>query len=727
MIFQRNWAAFCLAFMTFGTLAEDDEQSLEHVLVTLPIHQTATETSLPVTVLTGDELAREAAATLGETLDRLPGVHNASFGPGVGQPVIRGLSGPRVTTLQNGTRSADASSLSADHVVAVESLLAETIEVLRGPATLLYGGGAIGGVVNVIDNRIPTTLPEETRWGVDYRYTGANGGSAGTFRVDTALGPVALHADALFRDAENLEVSTGAGTDGADFLPNTDTQATAGTLGLAFHFDGGFFGLAVNRQKNKYGLPEGSHGHHGHDEDHDDDHGEDHDDDHDEDHDDDHDEDHDDDHDEDHDDDHDEDHDDDHDEDHEEHDDGHGGEEEVNIRLDMEQTRYDMRLQLNEPMAGIARLSGVVSLIEYEHTEFEGVEVGTVYASDSIEGRLEVVHSPIGDLHGVLGLQVSDTEFSAVGEEAFVRPTDISRSGLFLLEDWHSGSWQLEGGLRFDRDELKPQDGMAPTRKFDTFSASFGALYEFTEAWHLSATLTRSERAPSVEELYSNYGNSGPSTWITHAATAAIELGDVNLDTEESLNIDVGLSLHADTHSLRIGAYFNDFDNFINLASTGMEVTETPVRAYEQGAAEFMGLELDGQWEVWEADRGRVTLEVEMDMTRGELADGSDVPRLPPLSGAVGLVWEQSTSRYFTRLTGADKQDRAGANEEATDSWTRWDIGGEWQFDFRDSFITLSAAVRNIRDEEIRLSTSVLREYAPEPGRSFNLGVRMEF
>ncbi|MGB1438413.1 MAG: TonB-dependent receptor, partial [Luminiphilus sp.] len=401
-------------------------------------------------------------------------------------------------------------------------------------------------------------------------------------------------------------------------------------------------------------------------------------------------------------------------------------EEEV-IRLDMEQTRYDIRLQLDEPLPGIRRFSGVVSLTEYEHTEFEGVEVGTVYASDAVEGRLELVHSPLGELHGVVGMQISETEFSAVGEEAFVLPTDISRFGLFLVEDWHSGALQLEGGLRFDRDELSPQSGAAPVREFDSFSASIGALYEFTERWHLSATLSRSERAPSVEELYSNYGNTGPSMWVTHAATAAIELGDADLDTEESLNFDIGLSLHGDGQSLRVAAYYNDFDNFINLASTGLEVGETPVRRYEQSSAEFMGIELDADWRVWETENGAMLVEAEADLTRGELADGSDVPRLPPLSGSLGLIWEQSTARYYTRLTAADSQDRPGENEEVTASWTRWDVGGEWRLQFSDMQLTLSAALNNIRDEEIRLSTSVLREYAPEPGRSFNLGVRMEF
>ncbi len=702
MNFKKTTLTLGVSVALSSALADDAVNPMEHVLVTLPIHQTATETSLPVTVLTGQELAREAVATLGETLAQLPGVHNASFGPGVGQPVIRGLSGPRVTTLQNGTRSADASSLSADHVVAVEPLLADSIEVLRGPATLLYGGGAIGGVINVLDNRIPMELPDETRWGLDYRYTGASSGNAGTFRIDTAFGPVALHADALFRDTDNLEVSEGAGSDGADFLPNTDAQASAGTLGLAVHFEGGFFGVSVNQQENEYGLPEGSHGHPGHD---DDDHADDHEeDDHD-----------------------DDDHEDDHDDDHEDDHDDHGEEEEETIRLDMEQTRYDVRLQLDEPLPGIRRFSGVVSLTEYEHTEFEGVEVGTVYTSDAVEGRLELVHSPIGEMHGVLGLQVSETEFSAVGEEAFVPPTDISRFGLFLVEDWHNGSLQLEGGFRFDRDELTPQDGVAPSKEYDSFSAAIGALYEFTDTWHLSATLSRSERAPSVEELYSNYGNTGPSMWVTHAATAAIELGDVELDTEESLNIDVGLSLHGDRQSLRFAAYYNDFDNFINLASTGLEVGETPVRRYDQSSAEFVGIELDADWNVWETAGGRMLVEAQVDLTRGELGDGSDVPRLPPLSGALGLIWEQPAARYYTRLTAADSQDRPGENEEATASWTRWDVGGEWQLVFSDVQVTLTAALNNIRDEEIRLSTSVLREYAPEPGRSFNVGVRMEF
>ena len=142
-----------------ATAQEQANKTVEHVLVTVPIHRTAAETALPVTVLTGEELRNNISNTIGDTLSSKPGLASASFGPSVGSPVIRGQQGPRVTVLQNSTGSADASNISADHAVSVEPILAESIEVLRGPSTMLYGGGAIGGVVNVVDKRVPVVVP----------------------------------------------------------------------------------------------------------------------------------------------------------------------------------------------------------------------------------------------------------------------------------------------------------------------------------------------------------------------------------------------------------------------------------------------------------------------------------------------------------------------------------------------------------------------------------------
>lgn len=688
-------ASFLLgAVCASGTLSAAESDTLEHVLVTIPLHESTIETAFPIDVLTGDALAREAAATLGETLEALPGVHNASFGPGVGQPVIRGLSGPRVMSLQNGTRSADVSAISADHAVAVEALLADSIEVLRGPATLLYGGGAIGGVVNVVDGRIPTRLVEETELGAAWRYTGANNGQSGVFRVDTRVGNVGLHADWLVRDSDNVDVADGAGTDGADTLFNTGARATSGTLGSSFHFDGGFFGLAVNWSDNNYGLPEGSHAHGGHDE-----HAEDHADE------------------------------EAHADDHDMHEEGehHEGEEhgEEDIRLDVKQTRYDAVMHLHAPMQGVEVLRGFVTVTNYEHSELEGPELGTVYASDSVELRLEALHNEFSGLHGLIGLQASDTEFSAVGSESFVPRTDIRRSGIFLLEDWHAGAFQLEAGLRLDRDELSPAGGIAPQRDFTALSASLGLIYELTPAWHLSSSISRAERAPAVEELYSNFGNTDPDMWVTHAATAAIELGNTELDTEAGVNWDIGLTLHEGAHRASLSFYVNDFQRFINLANTGMEGAETPVRVYEQDGARFVGFEFDGDWSLGTVADGNLSLQTNLDWVRAELDAGGDVPRLPPLTGTLGIAWSDSDAEYYTRVTVADDQDRPGENEEATRSWSRWDLGGEWRLNAFGADAVLSLAMRNITDEEIRLSTSWLREYAPEPGRSLNLGIRL--
>jgi len=671
----------------------DHDHDIEHVLVTMPLHRSSMETAFPTDSLSGDTLAREAAATLGDTLESLPGIHNASFGPGVGQPVIRGLSGPRVMTLQNGTRSADVSSISGDHTVAVEPLLADSIEVLRGPASLLYGGSAIGGVINVVDGRIPTTVISDTEIGAAWRYTGANSGQSGVFRVDTGIGDLSLHVDWMARTAEATEVPNGIGSDDGDILENTDSRATSGTIGGAYHFAGGFLGMSVNWQDNNYGLPEGTHAHHGG-------HGE-------------------------------EGHELDHDDDHHAEGEDHGAElvddhGEESIRLDMQQTRYDLALHLHNPLPGIETLRGFVTSTEYEHAELEGTEIGTVYASDTLEGRLEVLHTEVAGVHGVAGVQISDSSFSAVGDESFVPETDISRGGVFLLEDWHSGPWQLEAGLRFDRDELTPQQVGTPARSYTAFSASLGTIFEVNPSWSASASVSRAERAPAVEELYSNFGNINPDSWVIHAATGAVELGNVDLDTETGINLDLGLRWRSGAHNASLAIYLNDFDRFINLTNTGLVVDETPVRRYSQEQARFVGLEFEGEWRLASMGGGDIYLDTAIDIVRGELDKGGDIPRLPPLTTRLGVNWSDESTRYFARVTAAGNQNRPGDNEEPTDSWQRWDLGGEWQLAALGGSVTLSAALRNITNQEIRLSTSWLRDVAPEPGRSFDVGFRLE-
>ncbi|MEP5568186.1 MAG: TonB-dependent receptor [Halioglobus sp.] len=694
-----------LAVAVAAATAAAEPLPMEHVLVSVPLHKKTAETALPVTVLTGDDLTRAVSGTIGDTLSNTPGLANASFGPAVGQPVIRGQQGPRVTVLQNGTRSADASNISADHAVAVEPVLADSIEVLRGPSTLLYGGGAIGGVVNVLDNRIPTSLPEEATGDVEYRHDTASSLDNIVARGEAAAGNFAFHGSVLYRDWDDLEIPGQAvreddheehdedhegeeehaeGGDGV--INNTAGRTKSLTLGSSYHFESGFFGLAVSRLENDYGIPSGSHGEHG--------------------------------------DEHDEDDDDDHDDDHDEHEE----EEHGDITLEVEQTRYDTALHWHEPLAGLDVLRGFLTYTDYEHAEIEGSgEVGTLYSNETWEGRLELVHQPIGNFHGVIGLQAIDSEFSALGEEAFIPVTDKEGFGVFLMEDYHAGDWTFEFGVRYDRDELAPDTASADDSSFDAFSFSGSALWDLGAQWQLGLALSRAERAPATEELYSNVENDDPEDWVVHAATGAIELGNVDLDVEASNNMDLSVDWRSEQHHASVTLFYNDFGDYIGLLATGEEVDEVPVYVYDQQDAEFYGVEIDTEFALGTVAGGDFRLGVYGDSIRGELDDGADIPRMPPMRIGSRLSWQSDRWRVWGGVLDAADQDRSGDNEEETEGYTRWDAGIEYRLQNSDWDLLTFAKFNNITDEEIRLSTSFLRDVAPEAGRGVEVGVRYSF
>ncbi len=676
-----------IAAALFAAQAAAEQLPMEHVLVSVPLHKTTAETALPVTVLAGDELHRSVASSLGETLNDKPGLSSASFGPGVGQPVVRGQQGARVRVLQNGTSSADASAISADHGNALEPLLADSIEVLRGPATLLYGGGAIGGVVNVLDNRIPTALPGAAEGGVEYRYDSSANRNTGVGRLDFALGQLAVHLDAVGSDWEDLEIPgasahhEGDEHDAAeeaavDRLLNTAGDTRSATLGASYHFDSGFFGLAVNRLESDYGIPAGAHvGHEEHDED----------------------------------------------------EEPQDGEEHGDVSIEMEQTRYDATLHLHEPLPGVEVLSGFLTRTEYGHDEVESSgEVGTRYSNDSWEGRLELVHQDIGPLHGVVGLQVVSGEFSALGEEAFIPRTDLLDIGLFLLEDYHTGDWLFEFGLRLDHDSREPEQ-LAHKRDFNAVSASASALWQFRPAWQAGLSLSRAERAPAIEELYSNATAVSPEGWIEHAATGSIELGDSDLDTEVSNNVDLSLDWQGDGNYASLSLYYNDFSDYIGLFATGQEWQEVPVYQYRHSDAEFYGAEAEAEFAVASTAAGEVRLRLFGDSVRGTLDGGGDVPRLPPLRLGARLAWTTDALELWGQVLKAADQDRPGDNEEVTEGYVRWDMGAEYRLPLGSTELLLFGKLNNLTDEEIRLSTSFLREVAPEAGRGIEAGLRLRF
>ncbi|MGK0441152.1 MAG: iron complex outermembrane receptor protein [Pseudohongiellaceae bacterium] len=670
---------------------------LEHTLVSVPIHKQISKTALPVTVLTGDELRSAATSTIGDTLSNKPGLANASFGPAVGQPVIRGQQGPRVSVMQNSIKSADASNISADHAVSIEPLLADSIEVLRGPATLLFGGGAIGGVVNVIDSRIPMVRREETSGGVEYRHDGASDLDVTAFRLDSGQGDFALHIDGLYREWNNIDIPGDAIDEAAldslhtdedheeeerentrGYVDNTGGRTKNLTIGGSYFFENGLFGVSVSRLENSYGIPSAGHAHH---------------------------------------------------EDELATDDLET-EEEGGILLDVEQTRYDSRLELEDPLKGIHSVKWLMSYTDYQHNEIEpdGL-VGTAFKNNTWETRVEVAHEPIAGWHGVFGLQWRQGDFSAVGEESFIPQTDSNALGLFVVEGFDYGDWTYELGLRVDQDELKPDSDSAKNESFTSISTSASALWQINEQWQASVALSSAERAPVTEELYSNVDAMPGDEFVVHAATQSIEIGNPSLDSEQSSNIDMKLSWQGTRARIETTVFYNDFSDFIYSQNTGVEQDELPVLMYEQQDASFKGVEFEAHFTLLEQTNGQLELTVFGDIIRGDFDKAGDVPRLPPHRLGGKLSYVQRDWSTFISFMDAAKQDKPGLNETETAGYTRWDLGADYRMSgvSADDSLLLFVKANNITDEEIRLSTSFLRNFTPEAGRSIVAGLRYSF
>jgi iron complex outermembrane receptor protein len=657
-----------------------DQARLETILVSAPLHKSSAETALPVTVIDSDELRERAAASLGATLDGSPGVASASFGPGVGQPVVRGQSGPRVRVLQNGTASADASAVSADHAVTVEALLAESVEILRGPATLLYGGGAIGGVVNVIDNRIPTKAVEKPLQGAfEQRHDSASDGDASVLTLEGGDDRLAWHLDGVYREWNDIDIPALAfnrravedvdeSSDG--FILNSGGRNRSLTAGASWLFDDGYLGFAVADMRNDYGVPAGGHAHH-----------------------------------------------------EDETEAEHAEHAEEGIRIDMQQRRYDLKGERRELGAVIDTLRAHLSYSDYEHKEIEGSgEVGTVFTNQTWESRIEAVHREFGGWHGVFGLQLKHADFAAVGAESFI-PEAVTRNvGLFLVEDYHAGDWLYEFGLRFDRDRVSPRGAELDDATFNSPSLSASALWRFSPDWRAGVALSQSRRAPAVEELFSNAGNV-PADLVAHGATQAIEIGDADLDSEQSRNID--LTLNYDDGAVRgqFAVFYNRFADYIYLHNTGVELDELPVLQYAQQDAEFHGAEFEVTLPLGDA----LSLDLHGDAVRGELDNGDDVPRLPPWRVGARIDYQLGGFAAYAGVMHAADQKRSGAFEAATRGYDRVDAGVSYTLPVAQTEALLFLRGTNLTDRTIRASTSFLRDFAPEPGRSLEAGVRLRF
>ena len=670
-------------------------------------------------VLTGEALERDVGNSIGATVSRQPGIHSADYGTAVGRPVIQGLSGARVRVMEDRIDAMDASVTSADHAVTVEPFLANRVEILKGPSTLLYGVGSIGGVVDVHTGRIPHE-PTDFTGKLEVRAADNGDRTNAAVRLDGGgSSGLAWHLDAFSRSSNDYDIPGFAesarlraaeeaeeehhdedeheGEEEHDEhedeheeafgrLPGSRADGEGGAFGLSLVFPRGFVGASVSILRYDYALP-GEHAHaHEHDEEeeheeHEEHEGEDEHDDHDE---------------------------------HE----GEHEEEEGNVTLNLDQTKFDFEAGLKDPFGPFASFNLRAGVNDYTHVEIEpNAEVGTTFANESYELRAELVEDDGQGMDGVLGLQMGNRQFSAIGEEAFVPPVDTASTGLFWVGEHSFDNFDWELGGRIGRTNHEAQTGA--DADFTVFSASTGLVVPLDETV-FSVHGSYSARAPIAEELFSD----GP-----HFATASFEIGDPSLDTEGAFHGAATLSWAGDRASLTATAYATAFRDHIYQFATGEIEDGLPVFRYGQSDANFRGLDVQASVTVAEFEGGSLSVNGMFDTVAAEIdVTGNDrVPRLPPSRIGAGFEWNHGLLTVAGDYIRVFEQDETAAFELPTDAYddlrlhvaTRLNVGGG---DMRLFF-----QGRNLTDDEQRSHTSYIKDMAPRPGRTLEVGVRLAF
>jgi iron complex outermembrane recepter protein len=685
------------------TLGLDLAVHREEILVTASADARGQlELAQPTAVVGGEELRRRLEPSLGETLSKEAGVSSTYFGPGASRPVIRGLGGDRVRVLQDGVGAGDASNTSPDHAVSIDPLTAERIEVLRGPSTLLYGSSAVGGVVNVIDQRIPDRVPSAPVTGVvELRGGTVADERSGAAVLDGGGGEWAWHVDFLKRETDDYEIpgfaeseafrraeeeEHGEEEEGEEHeeeafgvLENSALETESGSVGLSWVSEGGFLGVSVGGLDSLYGVPGHAHHHEG-----------------------------------------------------EEGEEGeeHQEEEEAPVRVDLEQRRADLRGAITRPFGPFRGARLRFGTTDYEHSELEGAEIGTVFTNDTREGRFELVQRPFGALSGSFGAQVATRDFTAVGEEAFIPPTETESWALFAFEELAQGPLSWLFGARYEKQDVSADLPAIPpeslesrigidSRSFDGFSASAGVVWRPAEAYSFALSLARSTKLPNAEELFSN----GP-----HIATRAFEVGDPNLEQETSLGADLSLRKHGGKLSGEVSLFANRFDDYIFEQATGDEADGLPVFRFVQRDAEFVGAELTGVAELYHGEPHHFDLELGADFVRAELRDtGEPLPRIPPRRYRLGLHYLGERLQGTVEGQRVEAQDRLAPLETRTEGYTLLNASLSYRFFFGERLLDLLLRGTNLTDEEARNHVSFLKDLVPLPGRDVSLAVRFSF
>lgn len=685
--FQRSAAHAVAAtvsslFAAVGVHAQEAHTELAPVVVTAnPLGSGLFDMVTPVTVVDRKDISNSSANTLAETLESVPGVSATNFGPNASRPVIRGLDGDRIKMMQNGVGTMDVSALSPDHAVPIDPLVIDQVEVVRGPAALLYGGSAVGGVVNAIDNRIPQDPMQGISGRAEARIGGADRQNSSAAVLEGGNGVISLHADAFQRRSRDLDIPDYARSarlraqdpkadEARGRLPNSSSTSDGGALGASGNFDHGYAGLSYSTYGSDYGTVA-----------------------------------------------------------------------EENVRIHMKSERIDAAGELRDLDGFINKLKLRLSHTDYQHKEIEDGAVGTIFNTNGNEASIEATHAKLGLLSGVLGLQFRNQNYSAEGDEALFPDINTRMRAAYLYEELPLDQWKFSFGGRIESADVNtagggPDDpnnpgtsrfGAARGRSFAPKSVSAGALYKFDKAWSLATNVSHTERAPSYNELFAN----GP-----HPATGQYEVGNPDLDVEKSNGVDLQLRWKDGPSSAKLGAYYTRFKNYIALYNTGLNRDEDglinaggvlPEAAVKAVPARFSGLEFESKHHVYEGS-GDLDLRLKADYVRASNADtGEPLPRIAPYHLGVGLDYRLGAFSSKFDVIYAGKQDRVAGDDLPTDAYTL--VNALLSYRVKSSLPSTEVFLKlyNLLNEDARLSTSVLKDISPLGGRSALLGVRVDF
>lgn len=688
-------------------------------VIGLPLHASTMESAQPISVISGEELRSKQASTLGETLANEVGVNTSYFGPVASSPIIRGLDGPRVLITQNGLDVGDVSRIGPDHVVSTEASTAKQIEILRGPATLFFGSGAIGGVVNVVDDRVPSDNQLKGAYTLSHN-TVANQNDVSA-AITSGVVDLAIHADGFWRENDDYRIPVPAERDheneqvtGEHTLENSAGDSYGGNLGASWLLDKGYVGLSFGTLDKLNGVP----GHH---------HGE-------------------------------------------EHDDANAEEaehvEEGRVLSELSQDRWQLISEIALDAGWLAGINTRAGYTDYRHTELHELDTGvripeTEFSSTTQQLRIDLLQRELGGWRGATSLEFAEDELDVQGEEAFTPYTETQRYALAIMEEKHAGSllWQL--GARVEQvslDAVASENGDAlPAvekaqlqQQFTPVSLSFGTVWDFHPSYNLGISLTHAERAASAGELFA----AGP-----HTATGTYELGaiyaiaedeegpHITLGTapqmERSANIDLSLRKHQGAVGFVLNAFYNNINNYYYLANTGLDTHELfsheepagaeaeaeheahdlPVYLYQQNDAALYGLEAEVFWQISSNWKARFW----GDALRARLRDGTHLPRMPAHRLATQWLYQYSSWSFDLNAVHTFEQNELAPLETPSDAYTLVDAQLSYSLPGVKHRASVFLKGENLTNEEARLHTSFLKDVAPIPGRGFRIGIRGEW